>query len=342
VYEFKPWNECSRSCKHGELVGIQWKYVVIMQEPMHGGDECPMKTARTCNTQACPTTAPTPIPTNFPTLPPTPGDSTPVIHRGAIVLQDVGRYTVDATLDTPTKHTFYSNIRCKDAIWGDLTKSIKKSGVEVVYSKPGVYERVYTCTNPAPWRRSAVYKVLVTVEDKVRPKCLTEGVVNVEASFPFTPTKATCVDNIDGSLKVHTAGIVDVEKAGPYELVYYATDKSGNIGKFVQHINVVDTLKPVIGLQVGVVPIDGGIRSVAGDLGINGEKNPIDSSPELRGYETLYPVRRRLVVAGSIVLSHSGGQAAVAVAIACAAGVVAFIAGQLHHRRPKRDNTLIV
>jgi hypothetical protein len=331
VYEFQPWNECSKSCKTPEEVaGIQWKYVVIMQEPMHGGDECPIKTARTCNTQACPTFAPTPSPTKTPTPPPTPAESTPVFHKGATELDDVDRFTVEATRGKPKPNSFYTNIACKDEVWGDLSKVIKSSGVSVNYANVGRYSMVFTCTNPAPWRRTAQYSVVINVQDTTNPICKTKGVVHVEASFPFSTTAATCVDNIDGVLKVQTAGIVDVEKAGTYEVVYYASDKSGNVGKFVQHVKVVDTLKPVIGLKVGDWPTDGvGIKSYAGDLGINGEANPVNADPNLMGYEQLYPVRRRLVMARQAVVQSAETWAFVAAIAGVALVAVQFRQGQV-------------
>lgn len=160
---------------------------------------------------------------------------------------------------------------CNDAVWGTL--SVTSSGF-VDRSGVGTYQITYNCINPAPWKVSAQSKTrTVKVVDTTNPVCKLEGVesVTVEASFPYSDDSASCVDGIDGQLQVVESGHVDVEKVGTYPLTYSATDASGNLGRVIRTVHVMDTLKPVIGLKVGNKYIH---TSKAQDTGVRGEANP--------------------------------------------------------------------
>jgi hypothetical protein len=301
LFEFKPWTACSKSCTGQDKAdGIQWRYVVVMTEPAHGGDECPYRTSRTCNTEVCPTPSPTTYPTSNPTPPPTPAYSKPYFNKGTM------HHTVEANLKGG-KNTFYNGIECHDKVWGDLTKVIKTSGFKADYSKLGGYSLQYDCRNPAPWKVAAdPIFVKVQVVDTTTPVCKAKATVSIEASFPYVPTGASCTDSIDGKLGVQFSGFVNVEMADTYHVTYSATDKSGNVGEFVQAVKVIDTLKPTIGLKIGHAVIH---ASGATDTGIGGQKNPA------HGYF------------GSF-MAEGGSSAMPLVAMAAAAFGVALLAAQ--------------
>jgi hypothetical protein len=163
---------------------------------------------------------------------------------------------------------------CHDNVWGDLSAVTKTEGI-VSRNKPGTYPLKYTCTNPAPWKRSATpVSRTVVVQDTTIPVCNLKGTatVSIEASFPYTDAGATCTDNIDGVVSVVKTGAVNIEKEGTYKLTYTAKDKSANSAKqIVRTITVSDTLKPVIALKYGGKTIH---KSAAVDEGVNGEANP--------------------------------------------------------------------
>jgi hypothetical protein len=248
--------------------------------------------------------------------------------RARHVVEAVGGLTGKQFTSLRSKH--YKGFSCTDKVWGDLSKHIKRAGRIANYGQPGVYTRIFSCTNPAPWLCKATAVVEVEVIDTTPPVCTGKNSISLEASFPYTPSGAACKDSLDGAIRVTHAGEVDVEREGTYTVTYTATDKAGNAGHFVQTVKVVDTLKPVIGLDFGdkyLVKSKIGFRFPAGDLGINGEQNPIDTREDLLGFETLYPVRR-LMEAKAVV--QSGGWAMAAAALVVGAVVMAAVQRARH------------
>jgi hypothetical protein len=146
VHEFEPWTKCTVSCGKG----MKWRYVVILTEPMHGGDECPYSQKETCNTHACPTPFPTAFPTSFPTSYPTIPTTVPCISdHGVKKTADKDccvvtatescsgitqhKYQADQGMDgkkckvdtmSPDKHPAYQKVTCNDAVWTNL-KTLK-------------------------------------------------------------------------------------------------------------------------------------------------------------------------------------------------------------------------
>lgn len=117
----------------------------------------------------------------------------------------------------------------------------------------------YECTNSAGLTSSKVRTVCV--KDTICPTCDMRNAavktVTVEASFPYVDGGATCSDTFDGPKIVgeqYYPTPVDVEKTGTYVITYTATDESGNTCD-ANHprrtVVVVDTLKPIIGLEYG-------------------------------------------------------------------------------------------
>lgn len=242
---------------------MQSRSAAIKVDVAHGGIECPQSQERTCNVFACPTPSPTPAPTPAPTPPPTPADSTPVI-----TVTGSNSITVEAT----TSAVYVDQgATCTDAVWGNLSPTTAGS---VDNSKPGPYTMTYSCTNPAPWKRSATQKTRkVTVRDTTKPVCKLTGAqdLTVEASFPYVDDGASCADSLDGKINVQVHGTVNVEAAGVYVIRYTATDAAGNPADAItRKVTVKDTLKPVIGLSVGNNYIH---VSKGDDKGVRGEKN---------------------------------------------------------------------
>jgi len=52
--------------------------------------------------------------------------------------------------------------------------------------------------------------------------------MKIEASFDFKDDEASCMDSLDGKLKVVSKGTVDTQVPGTYRVTYSATDTSGN------------------------------------------------------------------------------------------------------------------
>lgn len=75
-------------------------------------------------------------------------------------------------------------------------------------------------------------------------------VATVECHTSFTLPTASATDSCAGNtVTVTTAGAVDVDTPGVYDLVYTATDASGNDADSRVRVKVVDTVKPVITLN---------------------------------------------------------------------------------------------
>lgn len=264
-YEWQPWSGCSVSCGSGFMT----REIVVILADAHGGNRCPGTESKLCNTNVCPTPSPTPAPTPSPTPPPTPKLSVPVIN---IIGGDLDTSEADKT-------ELYADAgaKCTDEVWGDLSDSIQMSGF-VDRSKVGVYTIKYDCTNPAPWKRSAIQAVrTVTVQDTTDPVITVRGLdrVSIEASFPYVDAGATCLDNIDGSRQVVRTGSVNVEVAAAYTLTYTCTDASNNHAQQkVRTVVVEDTLKPVIALKFGDSVIH---KSNAEDKGLGEQSNPAKS-----------------------------------------------------------------
>jgi hypothetical protein len=188
------------------------------------------------------------------------------------VVEGNGIIHVDATSD-PTKR--FADIdpgtTCKDdllhcAAPADCDLSVRVAGDEVDLTIVGTYWVHYHCTNPAGV--SVTLPREVVVEDKTCPKCAfatgDNATVTVEASFPYEAGDHSpmCEDDcgfssntkckpqsVPGSIKSNN---VNVEKTGKYRVVFHAADYHGNScndSVVVRTVYVVDTMKPIIGLQ---------------------------------------------------------------------------------------------
>jgi hypothetical protein len=147
--------------------------------------------------------------------------------------------------------------------------AVTQTGGEVCAST----DSSHTCHGQAnPAQTTTIRPRVVLVADKVAPTCAWDQKsspqeVTIEASFPYDPTdlKPTCKDNcgFDPSTvdcaKTSTAAYtqvkatnVDVEAIGTYLVTYTVSDREGNVSPdYVRTVKVIDSLKPIIGLNFG-------------------------------------------------------------------------------------------
>jgi hypothetical protein len=198
-------------------------------------------------------------------------------------------YGSDVLTLEATQSTMYQDqgATCSDAFDGMINNMVSIVGVTFPsLNTPGVYQTTYSCTNShgvsaAPLTRT------VTVQDTTCPVCTLTGSVTaeIEASFPYTDAGATCTDTLNGALMPHEVGLSDinVEHTGTYTITYTATDSTGNTNAGCTHnynaashltvrtVVVMDTLRPVIGLQYAGNTFHVGS---ANDVGKGGHTNP--------------------------------------------------------------------
>jgi hypothetical protein len=250
--------------------------------------------------------------------------------------------TLEATQDTLYED---AGATCSDSYDGMINAAVKISGPTFpALDTPGIYQSTYTCTNShgvsaAPLTRT------VTVVDTTCPTCTLAGAptTEVEASFPYTDAGAVCTDTLSGALVAHEDGLsdIDVEHTGTYVITYTATDHSGNTNVGCAHnynaathltlrtVVVMDTLKPVIGLQYAGNTFHIGS---AADTGKGGHGNPAagwhpvtNPVPSHVSYMNLTPLMAQL----------RGDKSWMMVSIACAvAGVVLIVR---YNSKPKTD-----
>merc|ERR1712072_15546 len=258
VKTWDNWSDCSVSCGGGTQ-----KRTRVCVGPAFGGDECPdTSEERVCKTEVCPTPHPTRMPTAAPTNVPYP------------IINVIGgdHITIEATTDLKESYDD-EGATCYDAHDRDLTQNVVVMGdiVNLIDAYSACKHIQYECTNTAGLTSSKIRTVCV--EDMTCPTCTMNNpsvqTVTVEASFPFVDCGASCSDSFDGAKTmvekysydtregIRVVDDVNVEKTGTYVITYTATDDSNNncLANLEKNprrtVVVMDTLKPVIGLQYG-------------------------------------------------------------------------------------------
>ncbi|MDB4680807.1 DUF5011 domain-containing protein, partial [Akkermansiaceae bacterium] len=118
-------------------------------------------------------------------------------------------------------------------------------------SEVGTYTITYAVTDAAGNVATPVTRT-VTVEDTTKPVItLTGGDVTLEVGGSYDDPGATFSDNYDTELTVTiNSSAVDATVLGSYNVIYSATDGSGNVADQVtRKVTVVDTTPPVITLN---------------------------------------------------------------------------------------------
>jgi len=191
--------------------------------------------------------------------------------------------TGGSTLFAEESNTPYvdAGATCTDSVDGEIR--VRVSGaMEVQTNVAGTYKVTYTCKNSAGITTTKDRTVIV--HHQKCPACVLEhgDIETIEASFPFDDLSSIkCSDFFEVTKSV--VGTVDVEKVGQYKLTYVATDESGlkntdcGADALVRTVNVVDSLKPVIGMKYkNRKTVFASTLSGEPDISpITGRKNPI-------------------------------------------------------------------
>ena len=136
-----------------------------------------------------------------------------------------------------------------DSFEGNVNIDI--SGV-VDINKLGQYSITYFAKDSSNNESTATR--VITIVDTVAPIITLSGaaILNHEAGTPFNDPGATANDAFDGPVSVTYAGSVDIAQLGTYEIIYDATDLSGNPAETkTRQVNVVDTTAPIIAFTGG-------------------------------------------------------------------------------------------
>lgn len=129
----------------------------------------------------------------------------------------------------------------------DISEQVLIDSSQVNMNKLGEYLVKYEIKNDE--YNEYIYRKVVVI-DKVAPVITLNGGENVTILLNGTYEESGYLvsDNYDDDLidKVEVVGLVDVTSEGEYTIKYIVTDKSGNTGEALRHINV---QKPIITLD---------------------------------------------------------------------------------------------
>merc|ERR1712100_588935 len=176
---------------------------------------------------------------------------------------------------------------CSDQVDGVISQNVEVSGDVVNLSKVGTYTITYNCKDSAG-NAAPTLSRKVTVKQTSCPTCdFGEGAeteVNHEASFTYTDAPPMCTDTIDGTVSTVTTvtdssnAVTDfsamVATTGTYKVTYTAKNSvglwndgtntdgedvgcRGTANHYIRTIHVLDTLKPVITLDVNGEQVKG-------------------------------------------------------------------------------------
>ncbi|WP_056476173.1 immunoglobulin-like domain-containing protein, partial [Bacillus sp. FJAT-25509] len=154
--------------------------------------------------------------------------------------------TTDKKLNINSKFEPMAGVSAVDNVDGDLTKSIRVTGI-VDTKKKGSYVLTYTVSDK--FGNVTTVKRTITVIDNIKPVIYGAGNKTININTKFNPLKdVTAKDNVDGSLTklIKVTGTVNTKKIGTYTLTYSVTDSSGNKKVITRKITVKDNIKPVI------------------------------------------------------------------------------------------------
>lgn len=114
----------------------------------------------------------------------------------------------------------------------DMTKDKKE---------PGTYEMEVIASDP--YKNTTIKKVKLTrSEDKKSPKIeVSKTPIEIKQGHPYETDKVKVSDNYDPNpvVEINTDGL-DISTPGTYDVIYTATDRSGNIATEIQKVTVLE------------------------------------------------------------------------------------------------------
>ncbi len=135
----------------------------------------------------------------------------------------------------------------------------------------GTYYLTYTAVDQSNNSSDFILEVLVT--DRVKPSVTIFGndTVIVDVFGTYDEAGALVSDNYDPNAALSIIGQIDFTQLGDYELGYFATDLSGNIGDTVYRlIRVVDRVAPTIEVHAPIyVLTNSNVPSFADSISLN-------------------------------------------------------------------------
>lgn len=163
--------------------------------------------------------------------------------------------------------TIKAALTASDAYDGDITSSItlKSDNYTANYNKKGSYQVVYTVKDSS--NNSTDYPVTVKVVDNINPTIT--GTNNYQTdqvqklSETTIRTSLSAIDDYDGPLTITLVSdnyTPNYYKIGTYQIVYRATDYSGNKTNYIVTVSVFDELPPVIYTNDAFISVDGSLN----------------------------------------------------------------------------------
>ena len=139
---------------------------------------------------------------------------------------------------------------------------------EVDTSSIGSYNLTFTATDDSGNSSSVIRTI--NVVDTIAPvtTLIGDSEVIVEFGEVYVDPGATALDSVDGALSVVSDQVVDTSINGVYELVYTATDNSGNSSSVKRTVTVLEKLTTIAGKV-----IDGYVSGATVWLDYNGDGN---------------------------------------------------------------------
>ena len=155
-----------------------------------------------------------------------------------IILQ--GESLVNHPINTP-----YNDLgaNATDNVDSDITTKIVTTST-VNIAKVGSYTVKYNVIDSSGNEAEEVVRT-VNVFDNIKPviTLLGQPIVNHIINTPYTDSKATAVDNVDGDItqQITTTSNVDITEVGSYTVKYNVIDAAGNIAEeVVRTVNIVN------------------------------------------------------------------------------------------------------
>ncbi len=175
------------------------------------------------------------------------GDQTPPTEQTPDITPPVITLNGNETVQLNEKSEYVElGATAQDNVDGVVNISI--SG-QVDNNTPGAYIITYSAQDSAGNQSEKTRTV--NVLDVTPPVLTLIGSQNIilNGGEPYFESGAFASDNYDSDVTVNISGIVDSNTLGLYEIIYTATDSSGNQAQSTRFVEIVDTMPPQIDLN---------------------------------------------------------------------------------------------